>query len=64
MSIPLISGLLAALALVLYGSLKLLRRCSREADDLLRGFETFAGVILLLLSVMLVVALHAAATAK
>ncbi|HID41411.1 MAG TPA: hypothetical protein EYP33_04565 [Pyrodictium sp.] len=63
MPIPLISGLLAALAPVPYGSLKLLRRCSRGADDLLSGFGTFAGVILLL-SVMLGVALHAAATAK
>ena len=61
MSLLVVPGLLAAIALALYSSAKLLKRCSKENDDLLRGVETFASIVMLIIAAMLAVALHAAA---
>ncbi|KSW12572.1 hypothetical protein CF15_07610 [Pyrodictium occultum] len=58
-----IPSLGAAIALVLFASARLLRKRRDEADGLLRGFETFTGIVLMLVAAMLLVALHAAATA-
>lgn len=60
MSLLVVPGLLAAIALALYSSAKLLKRCSKENDDLLRGVETFASIVMLIIAAMLAVALHAA----
>jgi len=61
LSLLVVPGLLAAIALALYSSAKLLKRCSKENDDLLRGVETFASIVMLIIAAMLAVALHAAA---